>query len=156
MLIPAIAALLIGGSQVIGEPTGKTPVEVVHHGDDVGGQRLAYLLRDRFRASASYEVSATNAIYRVVITSMDTTQITAGPSTTYAVVLTAAQNGEGFGYPEAYITSAVYSCPVRQLSECAQTVYVDAATELELAAKEYRDAANEAIERMYRDAGPGQ
>ncbi|NSX31783.1 MULTISPECIES: hypothetical protein [Brevundimonas] len=154
MLVQAVAAFAMSSAQVIGEPTEKLTVEIVHHGDDSGGEQFVFLLRDRFRASSSFRVSSEGPQFKLIVTSMDTTAITVGPSTTYAIVLTAPRLGDGFGYPEGYITSAVYSCPMRSLSQCAESAYGEVGAELELAEKEARDAANEAIERMYLEAAP--
>ena len=154
MFFQVIGAVLLASTQVIGEPAGKIPLEIIHHGDDTGGEQLAFLLRDQFRASASFRVSSEDPSYRVFITSMDTSRITARASTTYAVVLTAAQTGSRFGYPDGYVTSAVYSCPIRDLTICAREAFIGAATQLELANKEYREAANAEIERMVGDLRP--
>jgi hypothetical protein len=153
-MIELLSALTFAGAQVIGEPTEKFAVEIVHHGEDRGGQQFVFLLRDQFRRSASFRVTSEGPQFKLFVTSMDTSTITVGPSTTYAIVLTASKAGEGFGYPEGYITSAVYSCPIRSLSECAATAYGEVGAELELAEKEARAAANEAIEQMYRDTAP--
>jgi len=154
MFAQALAVAVLASAQVIGEPPGKIPVEVIHFGDDSGGEQLAFLLRDQFRASASFRSTSEDPSYRVFITSMDSSRITVGSSTTYAIVLTAVQAGSQFGYPEGYLNSAVYSCPLRQLTTCAREAYIAAATELELANKEYRDAANADIERMVRELRP--
>lgn len=154
MFAQVIAVAVLASAQVIGEPPGKIPVQIVHYGDDDGGERLTYLLRDQFRASASFRTTSEDPSYRVFVTSVDTSRITVSDSTTYAIVLTAVQAGTQFGYPEAYLNSAVYSCPLRQLTNCARESYIAAATELELANKEYRDAANADIERMVRELRP--
>lgn len=154
MFAQVIAVAVLASAQVIGEPPGKIPVEIVHYGDDEGGERLAYLLRDQFRASASFRTTSEDPSYRVFVTSVDTSRITVSDSTTYAIVLTAVQAGSQFGYPEGYVNSAVYSCPLRQLTTCARESYIAAATELELANKEFRDAANADIERMVRELRP--
>lgn len=151
-MIELFFGAMLASAQVIGEPTEKLAVEIVHHGEDNGGEQFVFLLRDQFRRSASFRVSSEGPQFKLFVTSMDTTAITASPSTTYAIVLTASKAGESFGYPEGYITSAVYSCPIRSLSECAETAYAEVGAELEMAEREARAAANEAIERMYRDA----
>lgn len=46
MLVQAVAAFAMSSAQVIGEPTEKLTVEIVHHGDDSGGEQFVFHLID--------------------------------------------------------------------------------------------------------------
>lgn len=134
----------------------KRPLEVIHVGDDSAGEQLVYLLRDHFRGSASFELTPIQPLFRINVTTIDSSQITARPSTTYAVVLTYMQtDAQNAFYNEAYITSLVGSCPEHLLATCAEDLYNQSATEAELTlddiakfvARDTRRLAEEALAR---------
>ena len=109
----------------------KIPVQVVHSGNDIVGQRMVYALKERIRASRGMELINDYTRPRIVlsIVSIDNSPSNSGISSAISTAilydsLTTRLSG-------AYITSYVQTCGTQKAESCAEslTAVTDAETE---------------------------
>ena len=96
------------------------PVLVDHTGDDVVGQRLAYLVKDEVRRSGSFNLvyDETDAIYQVHLITLDPDEGYPQGWTIYSASFVLS-NEYGF---DDYLTSKVGYCGSAKLQGCAENI----------------------------------
>ena len=126
---PLIAALLLAAAVFPAAaqapaklPPEKLPVFVNAQTPDPVGQRVAFLLRERLRRSAGFELAPTaeRAAMMLNLVSMESQAGNNGLESAYSVVITATDGAALTG--ASYWTNMVGVCGARKVAECAETV----------------------------------
>lgn len=92
------------------------PVWVVHQGNDLLGQDLAHLLREKITASPLMRLDQQRSFCRAHVQTMDPNSgHDPGLMTVYSIIVTC-------GPADVYVASSLGKCGARVLDECAVTL----------------------------------
>lgn len=118
-----LAALLCAAAfPALAQPPAKLPVFVNAQTPDPVGQRVAFLLRERLRRSAGFELVPTveRSAMTLSVVSIESQVGNHGLESAYSVVVTATDAAALTG--ASYWTNMVGMCGASKVAECAETV----------------------------------
>jgi hypothetical protein len=119
-----LVALLLAAAAlpVAAQPSTKLPVFINAQTPDPVGQRVAFLLRERLRRSAGFELVPTveRSAMTLSVVSMESQVGNHGLESAYSVVVTATDAAALTG--ASYWTNMVGMCGASKVAECAETV----------------------------------
>lgn len=120
LVFAVLLAVVVGCATA--QPVAKLPIFVKAQTPDPVGQRVAFLLRERLRRSAGFDLvpTAERAAMVLNVVSMESQAGNSGVESTYSAVVTVADSGSFTG--ASYWTNMVGVCGASKAAECAETV----------------------------------
>ncbi|MBI2380196.1 MAG: hypothetical protein HYV16_05550 [Gammaproteobacteria bacterium] len=121
-----LAVLLI---LLSGPVMAKDPVQVLHTGNDIVGERLVYAIKEGVQRSASMRISESErGRVGVIISSVDMKDGGLDGVSAYSIVWVLAQEGNGVSI---YIDSTVGFCGGLRVAECADAIVARTSSRIE-------------------------
>jgi hypothetical protein len=128
-----LAALLAGAAVASAQSSHKAPVAIIHSGNDVMGQRLAFEIREVVRGSQSMRLVSINEADPCIVVhlvSVDPTVNNSGMSTAMAVTI--AYDSNSIPVNGYLLNTVVQTCGSSRAQDCARGIAGDIDSAIEL------------------------